>query len=228
MAMKTQNSRIAETPCQRLERRRRSDQKAKAKGKMTAGTRRMLLDRALSRNRTFITHQGDEMNYLRKILRDGVITGYGRSMAGRFIYIPGFHYLWRHISEMHHTRSVVCGLAVRNGTPLYFLTISERAHPGSVRSMAATLKFSGAMHIFRRRTPISVMLGLVPRRGPLPCTDRLLLWLKNNHSCFDRTRSDQSRHGEVIDSESLGGADVHMSVKRSLTYVQIVKGCIDW
>jgi acetyl-CoA carboxylase carboxyltransferase component len=195
--------------------------KQRAKGKMTARERvTMLLDPGtFNEIEPFITHQGDEMNLLNeKYYGDGVITGYGQ-INGRTVYLysQDFTIYGGTLSEMQsHKICRVMDLAVRNGLPFISLIDS-----GGARIQEGVRSMGGYAEIFRRNAQysgvipqIAVMLG--PCAGGAaysPALQDLVIMVEKSSFMF-LTGPDVIRAvtGEVIDAESLGGANVHMSI----------------
>ena len=195
--------------------------KQKAKGKLTARERiEILLDRdTFNEIEPFITHQGDEMNLLtEKFYGDGVITGYGQ-INGRTVYLysQDFTIYGGTLSEMQsHKICRAMDLAVRNGVPFISLIDS-----GGARIQEGVRSMGGYAEIFRRNAQysgvipqIAVMLG--PCAGGAaysPALQDLVIMVEKSSFMF-LTGPDviKAVTGEVIDAESLGGADVHMSV----------------
>ena len=195
--------------------------KQKAKGKMTARERvELLLDPGtFNEIEPFITHQGDEMNLLtERFYGDGVITGYGQ-INGRTVYLysQDFTIYGGTLSEMQsHKICRVMDLAVRNGVPFISLIDS-----GGARIQEGVRSMGGYAEIFRRNAQysgvvpqVSVMLG--PCAGGAAYSPALtdLVIMVNKQSFMFLTGPDviKAVTGEVIDAESLGGADVHNSV----------------
>ena len=195
--------------------------KQKAKGKMTARERVIaLLDPGtFNEIEPFITHQGDELDLLKeKFYGDGVITGYGQ-INGRTVYFysQDFTIYGGTLSEMQsHKICRVMDLAVRNGVPFIALIDS-----GGARIQEGVRSMGGYAEMFRRNAQysgvvpqVSVMLG--PCAGGAaysPALTDLVIMVEKQSSMF-LTGPDviKAVTGEVIDAESLGGADVHNSV----------------
>jgi propionyl-CoA carboxylase beta chain len=195
--------------------------KQRAKGKLTARERvDLLLDQGtFNEIEPFITHQGDEMKLLdEKYYGDGVITGYGQ-ISGRTVYLysQDFTIYGGTLSEMQsHKICRVMDLAVRNGVPFISLIDS-----GGARIQEGVRSMGGYAEIFRRNAQysgvipqIAVMLG--PCAGGAaysPALQDLVIMVEKSSFMF-LTGPDVIRAvtGEVIDAESLGGADVHMSI----------------
>jgi len=195
--------------------------KQRAKGKLTARERvELLLDPGtFNEIEPFITHQGDEMNLLKeKFYGDGVITGYGQ-INGRTVYLysQDFTIYGGTLSEMQsHKICRVMDLAVRNGVPFISLIDS-----GGARIQEGVRSMGGYAEIFRRNAQYS---GVVPQVSVMlgPCaggaayspaiTDIVIMVEKSSFMFLTGPDVIKAVTGEVIDSESLGGASVHTSV----------------
>jgi acetyl-CoA carboxylase carboxyltransferase component len=191
-----------------------------AKGKLTARERLdLLLDPGtFNELEPFITHQSDELGLAKeKYLGDGVHTGYGQ-IEGRtvYIYAQDFTIYGGTLSEMQsHKICRVMDLALRNGVPFIGLIDS-----GGARIQEGVKSLGGYAEIFRRNAQysgvipqISVMLG--PCAGGAAYSPALtyLIIMVEKHSYMFLTGPQviQAVTGEVIDPESLGGAEVHMT-----------------
>ena len=192
-----------------------------AKGKLTARERlEMLLDPGtFNELEPFITHQGDEMGIAtEKFLGDGVITGYGQ-IEGRtvYVYAQDFTVYGGTLSEMQsHKICRVMDLAIRNGVPIIGLIDS-----GGARIQEGVKSLGGYAEIFRRNAQYS---GVVPQISVMlgPCaggaayspalTDLVIMVQKQSFMFLTGPEVIKAVTGEVIDAESLGGSDVHMSV----------------
>jgi methylmalonyl-CoA decarboxylase subunit alpha len=195
--------------------------KQKAKGKLTARERiDMLLDEGtFNEIEPFITHQGDEMSLLNeKYYGDGVITGYGQ-INGRTVYLysQDFTIYGGTLSEMQsHKICRVMDLAVRNGVPFISLIDS-----GGARIQEGVRSMGGYAEIFRRNAQYS---GVIPQIAVMlgPCAggaayspalqDLVIMVEKSSFMFLTGPEVIRAVTGEVIDAESLGGADVHMSI----------------
>ncbi len=196
-------------------------QKQHAKGKMTARERvEMLLDRGtFNELEPFITSQKDpDTIATEQFLGDGVIAGYGQ-IDGRtvYVYAQDFTIFGGTLSEMQsHKICRVMDLALRNGAPCIGLLDS-----GGARIQEGVKALGGYAEIFRRNAQfsgvipqISVMLG--PCAGGAaysPALQDLIIMVEKQSFMF-LTGPDviKAVTGEVIDAESLGGSDIHMSV----------------
>jgi len=195
--------------------------KQHAKGKLTARERlELLLDHGtFNELEPFITHQGDEMGLAtEKYLGDGVITGYGQ-IDGRtvYVYAQDFTVYGGTLSEMQsHKICRVMDLAVRNGVPFIGLIDS-----GGARIQEGVRSLGGYAEIFRRNAQYS---GVIPQISLMlgPCaggaayspalTDLIIMVEKHSYMFLTGPQVIKAVTGEVIDTESLGGAEVHMSV----------------
>ncbi len=195
--------------------------KQKAKGKLTARERvELLLDPGtFNEIEPFITHQGDEMNLLtERFYGDGVITGYGQ-ISGRTVYLysQDFTIYGGTLSEMQsHKICRVMDLAVRNGVPFIALIDS-----GGARIQEGVRSMGGYAEMFRRNAQYS---GVIPQISVMlgPCaggaayspalTDLVIMVEKQSFMFLTGPEVIKAVTGEVIDSESLGGAAVHNSV----------------
>jgi propionyl-CoA carboxylase beta chain len=195
--------------------------KQKAKGKLTARERiQLLLDPGtFNELEPFITSPDDELGLAtEKFLGDGVITGYGQ-IDGRtvYVYAQDFTIYGGTLSEMQsHKICRVMDLALRNGAPCIGLLDS-----GGARIQEGVRALGGYAEIFRRNAQfsgvipqISIMLG--PCAGGAAYSPALqdLVIMVEKHSFMFLTGPEviKAVTGETIDSESLGGADIHMSV----------------
>jgi acetyl-CoA carboxylase carboxyltransferase component len=192
-----------------------------AKGKLTARERLdLLLDPGtFNELEPFITHSGDEMGLAtEKYPGDGVITGYGQ-VDGRtvYVYAQDFTVYGGTLSEMQgHKICRVMDLALRNGVPIIGLIDS-----GGARIQEGVRALGGYAEIFRRNAQYS---GVIPQISVMlgPCaggaayspalTDLIIMVRKTSFMFLTGPDVIKGMTGEVIDSEKLGGADIHMSV----------------
>lgn len=195
--------------------------KQRSKGKMTARERvDFLLDPGtFNELEPFITHQGDELDLLKeKFYGDGVITGHGQ-IEGRTVYLysQDFTIYGGTLSEMQsHKICRVMDLAVRNGVPFISLIDS-----GGARIQEGVRSMGGYAEIFRRNAQYS---GVVPQIAVMlgPCaggaayspalTDLVIMVEKQSFMFLTGPEVIKAVTGEVIDAESLGGSEVHMSI----------------
>ncbi|MFH2039821.1 MAG: acyl-CoA carboxylase subunit beta [Chloroflexota bacterium] len=195
--------------------------KQHAKGKQTARERiQMLLDPGTFHElEPFITHQNDEMGLASEhYLGDGVITGYGQ-IQGRtaYVYAQDFTVYGGTLSEMQsHKICRVMDLALRNGTPIIGLIDS-----GGARIQEGVRALGGYAEIFRRNAQYS---GVIPQISVMlgPCaggaayspalTDLIIMVEKQSFMFLTGPDVIKAVTGEIVDPETLGGSDVHMSV----------------
>jgi len=191
------------------------------KGKLTARERlQLLLDPGtFNELEPFITHPGDEMGLAEiKYPGDGVITGYGQ-VENRtvYVYAQDFTVYGGTLSEMQsHKICRVMDLALRNGVPIIGLIDS-----GGARIQEGVKSLGGYAEIFRRNAlysgvipQISVMLG--PCAGGAAyspaLTDLIIMVDKSSFMFLTGPEVIKGMTGEIIDAESLGGAEVHMKI----------------
>src|SRR5512145_549416 len=195
--------------------------KQKAKGKLTARERvDLLLDwGTFNEIEPFITHTEDELNLLTETYYgDGVVTGYGQ-INGRTVYLysQDFTIYGGTLSEMQsHKICRVMDLAVRNGVPFIALIDS-----GGARIQEGVRSMGGYAEIFRRNAQYS---GVVPQISVMlgPCaggaayspalTDMIIMVEKQSYMFLTGPEVIKSVTGEVVDFESLGGAQTHHCV----------------
>ncbi len=195
--------------------------KQHAKGKLTARERvEALLDPGtFNELEPFITGHADDMSMTtEKFLGDGVVTGYGL-INGRtvYVYAQDFTIFGGTLSEMQsHKICRVMDLALRNGTPCIGLLDS-----GGARIQEGVKALGGYAEIFRRNAQYS---GVIPQVSVMlgPCaggaayspalTDLIVMVEKQSFMFLTGPDVIKAVTGEVIDSESLGGSDIHMSV----------------
>lgn len=192
-----------------------------AKGKMTPYERLdLLLDPGTFHElEPFITSQGDELGISsEKYLGDGVVTGYGQ-VDGRtvYVYAQDFTVFGGTLSETQsHRICRVMDLALRNGVPIIGLLDS-----GGARIQDGVRSLGGYAEIFRRNAQYS---GVIPQISLMlgPCaggaayspalTDLILMVDKHSYMFLTGPEVIKAVTGEVIDPESLGGANVHMAI----------------
>ena len=148
----------------------------------------------------------------------GVVTGYGQ-INGRtvFMYAQDFTVMGGSLGEMESHK--ICGvmdLAVQNGAPIIGLIDS-----GGARIQEGVHSLKGYAEIFRRN---SLYSGVVPQISLIlgPCaggaayspalTDFIVMVEKLSHMFITGPNVIKEITGEEVDFESLGGAQVHMSI----------------
>ncbi len=193
-----------------------------AKGKLTARERlALLLDPGtFNELEPFITHQSDDETGLatETYLGEGVVTGYGQ-IDGRtvYVYAQDFTIYGGTLSEMQsHKICRVMDLAVRNGTPCIGLIDS-----GGARIQEGVRSLGGYAEIFRRNAlysgvipQISVMLG--PCAGGAAyspaLTDVIIMVREQSFMFLTGPQVIKTVTGEDVDTEALGGAEVHAEI----------------
>ena len=196
-------------------------QKQHAKGKGTARERiEMLLDAGtFNELEPFITsHPEDTGQPAERFLGDGVVTGYGL-IDGRIVYTyaQDFTIYGGTLSEMQsHKICRVMDLALRNGAPCIGLLDS-----GGARIQEGVKALGGYAEIFRRNAQYS---GVIPQISVMlgPCAggaayspalqDLIIMVEKQSFMFLTGPEVIKAVTGEIIDAESLGGSDIHMSV----------------
>ncbi len=192
-----------------------------SKGKLLARERLDLLmdPGTFNELEPFITHQGDEMGMAtEKFPGEGVITGYGQ-IAGRtvYVYAQDFTVYGGTLSEMQaHKICRVMDLALRNGVPIIGLIDS-----GGARIQEGVKSLGGYAEIFRRNAQYS---GVIPQISVMlgPCaggaayspalTDVIIMVRRHSFMFLTGPEVIKAVTSEIIDSESLGGTDVHMDI----------------
>ncbi len=192
-----------------------------AKGKLTARERLdLLLDPGtFNEIEPFITHQGGEMGTLEeRYLGEGVVTGYGQ-IDGRTVYVysQDFTVYGGTLGEMQGRKIChVMDLAVRNGVPIIGLIDS-----GGARIQEGIKSLAGYAEIFRRNAQYS---GVIPQISVMlgPCaggaayspalTDLVIMVERTSYMFITGPEVIRAVTGEQVDLESLGGAQVHMTV----------------
>jgi len=188
-----------------------------AKGKLTARERiELLLDPGtFNEQESFATHRDSEGG---TALGDGVLTGYGQ-IDGRLVYVyaQDFTVQGGTLGEVHGRKICrIMDLAAQNGAPLIGLIDS-----GGARIQEGVHSLSAYAEIFRRNTQVS---GVVPQISVMlgPCaggaayspalTDVIIMVEKNSYMFLTGPEVIKGMTGEVVDPETLGGAEVHMAL----------------
>ena len=195
--------------------------KQHAKGKLTARERLdLLIDPGTFHElEPFITQQHDELNTnAEKALGDGVVAGYGK-IDGRtvYAYAQDFTVQGGALGEMQSQK--ICqtmDLAVRSGAPIIGLIDS-----GGARIQEGVRSLGGYAEIFRRNAQYS---GIVPQISLIlgPCaggaayspalTDMIIMVDQKSYMFLTGPEVIKSVTGEVVDFETLGGAQTHLSI----------------
>ncbi|MBF0352489.1 MAG: acyl-CoA carboxylase subunit beta [SAR324 cluster bacterium] len=160
------------------------------------------------------THFGMEKQ---EILGDGVVTGYG-TINGRLVYVfsQDFTVLGGSLSETFSEKICkVMDMAVKNGAPVIGLNDS-----GGARIQEGIESLAGYSDIFLRNVMTS---GVVPQLSGIfgPCaggavyspalTDFTVMVRNNSYMFLTGPKVVKTVTHEDVDTETLGGADVHTS-----------------
>jgi len=190
-------------------------------GKQTARERiDTLLDKgSFHELEPFITHQNDAKSLAtEQYPGDGVVTGYGQ-IEGRttYVYAQDFTVYGGTLSEMQSRKICrVMDLALRNGAPIVGLIDS-----GGARIQEGVKALGGYAEIFRRNAQYS---GVIPQISVMmgPCaggaayspalTDMIIMVEKKSFMFLTGPEVIKAVTGEIVDPESLGGSQVHMSI----------------
>jgi propionyl-CoA carboxylase beta chain len=191
-----------------------------AKGKLTARERiDALLDPgSFNELEPYVTHRSDDLFGGEKLSGDGVVTGFG-TVDGRTIYVyaQDFTVMGGALGEMHGKKIAhVMDLAAAAGCPVVGMIDS-----GGARIQEGVRSLYGYAQIFQRNTRYS---GVVPQISLVmgPCaggaayspavTDLIIMVEKQSFMFLTGPEVIKSVTGEVVDSENLGGADVHLGI----------------
>ncbi|MGI6251510.1 MAG: acyl-CoA carboxylase subunit beta [Anaerolineaceae bacterium] len=151
-------------------------------------------------------------------LGDGVVVGYGK-IDGRVVYAyaQDFTVQGGALGAMHAAKICrVMDLAAKTGSPIIGMIDS-----GGARIQEGVKSLGGYAEIFRRNVLYS---GVVPQISLIlgPCaggasyspavTDLIIMVRKKSYMFLTGPQVIKTVTGEDIDSESLGGADVHLTV----------------
>ncbi len=166
----------------------------------------------------FVTHRSTDFGLAdRRILGDGVVTGYG-TIHGRLVYVfsQDFTVFGGSLSETHAEKIVkLQEMALRNGAPLIGLNDS-----GGARIQEGVVSLGGYADIFLRNTLAS---GVIPQISVIlgPCaggavyspaiTDFVFMVRGTSYMFVTGPNVVKTVTHEDIDMEGLGGADVHAS-----------------
>jgi propionyl-CoA carboxylase beta chain len=187
-----------------------------AKGKLTARERiDLLLDPgSFQEIDTFVVARVEDVE---KYPGDGVVTGYGLvNSRPVYVYAQDFTVLGGALGEMQGRKICqVMDLAVRSGAPIVGLIDS-----GGARIQEGIHSLSGYAEIFRRNAQYS---GIIPQISLVfgPCaggasyspalTDIIIMVEKQAYMFLTGPEVIKSVTGEVVDFETLGGAETHLS-----------------
>lgn len=190
------------------------------RGRLTARERiSLLLDRGSFRELdSFVVHRTNDFGLEnRKILGDGVVTGWG-TIDGRLIYVfsQDFTVFGGSLGEAHAEKICkILDMALKNGAPIIGLNDS-----GGARIQEGVVSLGGYADIFLRNTLAS---GVIPQISAImgPCAGGAVyspaltdfIFMVRNSSYMFVTGPDVVKavtHEEVT-FEDLGGADIHAS-----------------
>ncbi|MBI4521813.1 MAG: acyl-CoA carboxylase subunit beta [Gemmatimonadetes bacterium] len=189
-----------------------------AKGKLSARERLALLldEGSFVELDRFVTHRTTEFGLdKKKILGDGVVTGYG-TVFGRLVYVfsQDFTVFGGSLSEAHAEKIVkIMDLALKNGAPVIGLNDS-----GGARIQEGVVSLGGYAEIFLRNTLAS---GVIPQVSVIlgPCaggavyspaiTDFVYMVRGTSYMFVTGPNVVKTVTHEDVDMESLGGATVH-------------------
>ncbi len=192
-----------------------------AKGKLTARERieRLLDPQSFNEIDQFVIHQSTEFGMGdKKILGDGVVTGYG-TIDGRLVYVfsQDFTVFGGSLGEMFAKK--VCklmDLALKTGAPVIGLNDS-----GGARIQEGVASLAGYGDIFFRNV---VSSGVVPQISAImgPCaggavyspalTDFVIMVDKTSHMFITGPDIVKTVLGQQVGFEELGGAAIHSQV----------------
>jgi propionyl-CoA carboxylase beta chain len=191
-----------------------------ARGKLSARERIDLLldDGSFVELDRFVTHRSTDFGLEdRRILGDGVVTGYG-TIHGRLVYVfsQDFTVFGGSLSEAHAEKIVkLQDMALKNGAPIVGLNDS-----GGARIQEGVVSLGGYADIFLRNTLAS---GVIPQISVVlgPCaggavyspaiTDFIYMVRGTSYMFVTGPNVVKTVTHEDIDMEGLGGADVHAS-----------------
>ncbi len=164
----------------------------------------------------FVTHRSSDFGLAeRRILGDGVVTGYG-TVDGRLVYVfsQDFTVFGGSLSEAHAEKIVkVQEMALRTGAPLIGLNDS-----GGARIQEGVVSLGGYADIFLRNTLAS---GVIPQISVIlgPCaggavyspaiTDFVYMVRGTSYMFVTGPNVVKTVTHEDVDMEGLGGADIH-------------------
>ena len=166
----------------------------------------------------FVTHRSSDFGLEdKKILGDGVVTGYG-TIHGRLVYAysQDFTVFGGSLSETHAEKIVkLQEMAIQNGAPIIGLNDS-----GGARIQEGVVSLGGYADIFLRNTLAS---GVIPQISVIlgPCaggavyspaiTDFVYMVRGTSYMFVTGPNVVKTVTHEDVDMEGLGGADIHAS-----------------
>ena len=149
---------------------------------------------------------------------DGVVTGYGQ-VDGRTVYVYAQDFTLQGGSLGKMQADKICrvmDLAVKTGSPIVGMIDS-----GGARIQEGVYSLGGYAEIFRRN---AIYSGVVPQISLImgPCaggasyspavTDLVIMVRKQSYMFLTGPAVIKTVTGEEVDSETLGGADVHLTI----------------
>ncbi len=195
--------------------------KQHAKGKLTARERlNLLLDPGTFMELDpFVLAQRDELGLSdERLPGDGVVIGFGK-IDGRtvYAYAQDFTVMGGALGEMHGRKICqVMDMAAASGAPIVGMIDS-----GGARIQEGVRGLGGYAEVFKRNAQYS---GVIPQISLIlgPCaggaayspavTDVVIMVEKQSYMFLTGPNVIKSVTGEVIDSEGLGGAKVHLGI----------------
>jgi propionyl-CoA carboxylase beta chain len=201
-------------------------EKQHAKGKLTARERLDLLmdPGSFQELETFTKQRADLAGDGEVFPGDGVVTGFGTiDMRPVYAYAQDFTVMGGALGETQSKKIChVMDLAVKNGAPVVGLIDS-----GGARIQEGVYSLGGYAEIFRRNAQYS---GIVPQISIImgPCaggaayspalTDLIIMIEKSSYMFLTGPEVIKSVTGEVVDFESLGGADIHLGTSGTASF----------
>ena len=192
--------------------------KQHAKGSLTARERiELLLDKCSFREIGALTTGLNDPEG-KSGFGDGVVTGYGQ-VDGRTVYVYAQDFTFQGGSLGKVQADKICrvmDLAVKTGSPIVGMIDS-----GGARIQEGVYSLGGYAEIFRRN---AIYSGVVPQISLImgPCaggasyspavTDLVIMVRKQSYMFLTGPAVIKTVTGEEVDSETLGGADVHLTV----------------
>lgn len=190
------------------------------KGKLTARERiELLLDEgSFEEFDMFVSHRCIDFGLEKETyLSDGVVTGYG-TIDGRLVYIfsQDFTVFGGSLSEMFAAKICkIMDMAMKVGAPVIGINDS-----GGARIQEGVKSLGGYAEIFQRNIMAS---GVIPQISAIfgPCaggavyspalTDFIVMSRNTSYMFVTGPKVVKTVTGETVNSEQLGGADVHAS-----------------
>lgn len=187
-----------------------------SKGSLTARERiNLLLDEGSFREiGALISHRGHTSD---EPYGDGVVCGYG-TVDGRtvYVYAQDFTIQGGSLGEMHAEKICrVMDLAAKTGSPIVGMINS-----GGARIQEGVYSLGGYAKVFRRN---AIYSGVIPQISLImgPCaggasyspavTDLIIMVRGKSYMFLTGPAVIKTVTGEEVDSETLGGADVHLN-----------------